>query len=243
MNLGDLISVRTVEEEKMLLGEGQKHTPYRDEIRLFSCVQQGDVNKLMEEISNIEASIITGKLSNDGITQYKYLAVSIVTLAVRYAIQGGLNEKMAYEISDSIIMTVDSMKSPQEILVYVASEIVRLTELVGRSKSQPIQSPHVRRCISYINENLGEKMTVNCLSDYCGISPDYLSQIFKEEIGENLSSYITGKKLERAKEMIIDRCENREICRSLGFSSQSHFSTAFKKRYGMTPSEYRKLVH
>ena len=182
MNLGDLISVRTVEEEKMLLGEGQKHTPYRDEIRLFSCVQQGDVNKLMEEISNIEASIITGKLSNDGITQYKYLAVSIVTLAVRYAIQGGLNEKMAYEISDSIIMTVDSMKSPQEILVYVASEIVRLTELVGRSKSQPIQSPHVRRCISYINENLGEKMTVNCLSDYCGISPDYLSQIFKEEI-------------------------------------------------------------
>ncbi|MBR2315052.1 MAG: helix-turn-helix transcriptional regulator [Clostridia bacterium] len=242
MNLGDLISVRTVEDEKKLFGEGQKHTAYRDEIRLFSCVQQGDVDKLMQEIANLESSIITGKLSNDGIMQYKYLAVSVVTLAVRYAIQGGLNEKMAYEISDRIIMNVDAMESSQEILVYVASEIMRLTELVGKSKSQPIQSPYVRRCISYINENLSEKMTVNGLSDYCGISPDYLSQVFKEEMGENLSSYIIGKKLEKAKEMIIDGRTNRAICEALGFSSQSHFSNAFRKRYSMTPSEYRKLV-
>ena len=242
MNLGDLISIRTVEDEEKLFGEGQKHTAYRDEIRLFSCVQQGDVDKLMQEIENLESSIITGKLSNDGIMQHKYLAVSVVTLAVRYAIQGGLNEKMAYEISDSIIMNVDAMKSSQEILVYVASEIVRLTELVRKSKSQPIQSPYVRRCISYINENIGKKMTVNGLSDYCGISSDYLSQVFKEEIGENLSSYIVGKKLEKAKELLLEGKTNGEICRSLGFSSQSHFSTVFRKRYSMTPTEYRRFI-
>lgn len=242
MNLGDLISIRTVEDEEKLFGKGQKHTAYRDEIRLFSCVQQGDVEKLMKEIANLESSIITGKLSNDSIMQYKYLAVSVVTLAVRYAIQGGLNEKMAYELSDSIIMTVDSMSSIEDILVYVSSEIVRLTQLVGKSKSQPIQSPHVRKCIAYINEKLGERITVNGLSDYCGISPDYLSQIFKEEMGENLSSYIAGKKLERAKELIMEKKTNGEICELLGFSSQSHFITAFKKRYNMTPSEYQKLV-
>lgn len=242
MNLGDLISIRTVEDEEKLFGKGQKHTAYRDEIRLFSCVQQGDINKLMTELANLESSIITGKLSNDGIMQYKYLAVSVVTLAVRYAIQGGLNEKMAYELSDKIIMSVDSMNSVKEILVYVASEIVNLTQLVGKSKSQPIQSPHVRKCISYINENLSEKITVTKLSEICGISSDYLSQIFKEEIGENLSSYIIGAKLEKAKELIMEQRSNREICEALGFSSQSHFITAFKKRYNMTPSEYYKLI-
>ncbi len=242
MNIGELISIRTVEDEEKLFGKAPKHTAYRDEIRLFSCVQQGDAEKLMSELMSLELSIITGKLSNDGIMQYKYLAVSTITLATRYAIQGGLNERTAYELSDKIIMSVDSMNSVQDILMYVAEEIIKLTQKVGKSKSQPIQSPHVRKCISYINENIGEKITVTMLSDFCGISSDYLSQIFKDEIGENLSSYIIGKKLEKAKELIMEKKTNREICELLGFSSQSHFITAFKKRYNMTPSEYYKLI-
>lgn len=242
MNIGELISIKTLEEEENFFGKNAKHTPYRAEIRLFSCVQQGDLKKLMAELKNIDSSITTGRMSNDGLMQYKYMAVSAVTLATRYAIQGGLNEKTAYEFSDRVIMVVDGLETQGDVLLCLASEIVKLTRMVKKSRTQPMHSPHVRKCICYINENLNTRITVAELSEICGISSDYLSQIFKEEIGENLSSYIIRKKLEAAKSMLMQKKTSGEICKALCFSSQSHFITAFKKYYHMTPKEYVKIV-
>lgn len=242
MNIGELINIKTLEDETDIFGNDDKHTSYRAEIRLFSCIQQGDLEKLLQELKNIDSTITTGKMSLDGLTQYKYMAVSAITLATRYAIQGGLNEKTAYDFSDRVIMLVDSLKTRGEILLCLASEIVKLTKMVNKSKLHPTHSPYVKKCICYINENLTEKLSVSFLSEYCGISADYLSKIFKEEIGENLSSYIVRKKLEAAKSFIMQKKSSKEICDILGFSSQSHFITSFKKYYNMTPAEYYKLI-
>lgn len=234
MNIGELISIKTDSEEK--------HTPYWAEIRLFSCVQQGDIEKLVGELKNIDSSIITGRMSDDEIMQHKYMAVSAITLATRYAIQGGLNEKTAYEFSDNAISQIDRLSMKADILLCLANEIAKLTKMVKKSKLHPCHSPHVRKCVCYISENLGEKITVGGLSKICGVSSDYLSQIFKDEMGEYLSSYILRKKLEAAKMMIMQGKKNAEICKSLGISSQSHFITLFKRFYNMTPNEYRKLT-
>lgn len=239
MNLGELITIKTLEESE---NPTDKHTPYAAEIRLFSCVQMGDTEKLIAELTGIASSIITGKLSEDVIMQYKYLAVSTITLATRYAIQGGLSEKIAYEFSDRVIMAVDGMTAKEEIILYVGNEIITLTEMVQKSKLHPMQSPHVRKCMRYINENINSRITVSLLSDNCGISSDYLSQIFKEETGENLSSYILRKKLEKAKELLLQGKSSKEICNLLCFSSQSHFITSFKKYYHMTPTQYLKMT-
>lgn len=241
MNYGELINIKTLKNEEGFLNQSERHTRYTTEIKLFSCVQQGDINKLISEIKNINMSIVMGKLSDSDITHYKYMAVSAVTLATRYAIQGGLNEKTAYDFSDRVIMTVDNATSKDEILNFLAGEIMKLTNMVNQSKLKPFQSPHVRKCICYINENINERISVSMLSEICNISSDYLSHIFKEEMGENLSSYITRRKLESAKDMITKGQSNNEICKALGFSSVSHFITAFKRHCNMTPTEYFNL--
>ena len=223
MDIGELINIKTLEEESDAFDKNEKHTRYTTEIKIFSCVQQGDINKLIKELKNISALVVTGKLSNDS------------------AIQGGLNEKEAYDFSDRVIMSVDGMNSRIKILNLLAKEIYNLTNMVNKSKLKPSQSPHIRKCICYINENLNEKLTVSMLSEKCNISPDYLSQIFKEEMGENLSAYITRRKLETAKDMIVQGKSNQDICEALGFSSVSHFITAFKRNYHMTPTEYYNL--
>lgn len=242
MNLGELINIKTLENISDNFNIAEKHTRYTTEIKLFSCIQQGDIDKLISEIKNINMLIVAGKLSDSNIMQYKYLAVSAITLATRYAIQGGLNEKTAYDFSDRVIMTVDSFNSKDKILNLLANEIIKLTNMVNASKLSPAQSPHVRKCICYINENIEKKITVSALSEICGISPDYLSQIFKEEIGEKLSAYIMKRRLESAKEMLLQNKSNAEICKALSFSSVSHFITAFKKHCNMTPSEWVNLT-
>lgn len=242
MDIGELICIKTLEDEANIFGKDEKHTSYRAEIRLFSCVQQGDIENLMNELKGIDSTITMGRMSDDDLMQYKYMAVSAITLATRYAIQGGLNEKTAYDFSDRVIMSVDRLETKGEILLCLATEIAKLTKMVSRSKAHPSHSPYVKKCICYINENITEKLSVSGLSEYCGITADYLSKIFKDEIGENLSSYIVRKKLDVAKNLIMQQKNSKEICEILGFSSPSHFITLFKKYYKLTPSEYYKFV-
>ena len=236
MNIGELISVKTLTEQ------GEKHTPYSAEIRLFSCIQQGDVASLLQQIKGIDSLVVMGEMSDDELMQYKYMAVSTITLATRYAIQGGLNEAKAYAFSDRVIKAVDKLKNKNDIILYMGEEIVKLTHEVQKSRCRPEFSPHTRSCVIFVNDNITRKITVADIARHCGISADYLSQVFKKETGENLSTYIMRIKLERAKEMLRRGISARDICASLGFSSQSYFVTAFKRLYNMTPTEYVKML-
>ena len=239
MNIGELVTVKTIEKKNAI---GEKHTPYSAEIRLLSCVQQGDIELLITQLENLDSLIVMGRMSDDELMQYKYMAVSTITLATRYAIQGGLSETKAYEFSDRVIKTIDKMTDGNEIIMCLGNEILRLTEDVRKNKNQPEFSPHIRNCMKYINENLSEKISVASVAESCGISADYLSQIFKKEIGENLSTYILRQKLEKARMLLLKGTSKKEICVEAGFSSQAYFVTVFKRFYKMTPSEYLKLT-
>ncbi len=239
MKIGELVTVKTIERDNSF---DDRHTPYSAEIRLFSCVQQGDIESLIAQLKNLDSIIVMGRMSDDELMQYKYMAVSTITLATRYAIQGGLNETKAYEFSDRVIKTIDKLTDKNEIFMCLGAEIVRLTGLVKKNKRQPEFSPHIRNCIKFINENLSRKISVSSAAEYCGISADYLSQIFKKEMGENLSSYILRQKLEKAKILLLKGMTEKNICTEAGFSSQAYFITAFRRFYRMTPSEYIKIT-
>lgn len=240
--VSELISIRTLDEQKDDLDEKEKRTPYSQELRLFSCIQQGDIEALLRQLGSLDSIIVTGKMSDNELMQYKYMAVSTITLATRYAIQGGMNENKAYEFSDRVIGIVDKLSDKEEIMVTIGTEIINLTDEVKKNKIQPGFSPHVRRCIKYINENINEKITVSMLAAHCGISADYLSSVFKKEMNENLRNYILRQKLEKSKIILLQKNENSTTVYSkLGFLSQSHFSTAFKRFYSMTPSDYIRL--
>lgn len=238
MNIGELVTVRTIKGDA-----DEKHTPYSAEIRLFSCVQQGDIELLLIQLPSLDSLIVTGRMSDNELMQHKYMAVSAITLATRYAIQGGLSETKAYEFSDRVIKTIDGLSDKNEVIMCLGLEIVKLTDDVKKNRKQPEFSPHIRNCIKYINKNLTQKISVASAAGYCGISADYLSQIFKKEIGENLSSYIVRQKLEKAKNLLLGGISSKEICTSLGFSSQAYFITLFKRYYNMTPSDYVKLAN
>ena len=235
MNIGELISIKTVSDDL-------PQTRYNTELKIFTCVQLGDLERLMAEIEKVNATIVAGNISDNPVTQFKYLAVSAITLATRYAIQGGLNEKIAYDFSDKSIAKVDQMNSDDDILASLAYDIVTLTKMVSENRLKPKQSPHIKKCITYINEHIDDKLTVKALAEICVITPDYLSQIFRREMGDNLSSYILTRKLEYSKELIAKGMSNKEICETLKFSSPSYFVTAFKNKYHMTPSEYKMML-
>ena len=95
------------------------------------------------------------------------------------------------------------------------------------------KNPRINKCKDFIFSHLHDRITLEDLAAEADCNPNYLSQLFKECEGISISGYILQEKINRAK--------NLEIATYLGFSSQSHLGTQFKKHTGYTLRQYREI--
>lgn len=95
---------------------------------------------------------------------------------------------------------------------------------------------------TYIKENYASELTLEDLAKIFGYSPYYLSKMFQKYAGINYKAYLQSVRVENAyKEMANSDHTISEVAMNNGFPSSKAFAKAFSKKYGLLPSEYRKL--
>jgi AraC-like DNA-binding protein len=96
------------------------------------------------------------------------------------------------------------------------------------------------RIMKSVNANLNNPdYDVEMLTKDVGISRAQLHRKMKEITGISTSEFIRNLRLEQAARLIKERKINiTQVAYSVGFNNQTHFSTVFKKHFGMTPTEY-----
>ena len=219
------------------------HTSYELELAFLSSVKKGsrtDVKMMIKDMVN--NGITIGKMSNDSLRQIKYWAVALFTLITRSAIQGGLDETTAYNYSDNCIMNIDKITKTDDIVDFIIQKCIALTDMVAESRENSVYPQPIRKCLHYINTHLHERLDVATLSKECGLSEDYLSYLFKKNMGINLSKYIRTQRLQASKEMLKENYSVSDIAYYLGFCSESYFISCFKKEFGKTPKQFRNQI-
>lgn len=94
----------------------------------------------------------------------------------------------------------------------------------------------------YIDSNYAQNITLDTLAEITHINKYYLAHSFAACIGQSPISYLSARRLQASKELLISTNHSiAQIASSTGFSSQSYFSQIFKKSTGMTPQQYRKM--
>ena len=95
----------------------------------------------------------------------------------------------------------------------------------------------------YFINHIAEDITVEQITEKYSISHVSLNKYFKIMYGETIPKYMHNYRMEyAAKELIRSSKSIAEIAALVGYDNQSKFSGAFKKKYGMTPLEYRRSV-
>jgi two-component system response regulator YesN len=93
----------------------------------------------------------------------------------------------------------------------------------------------------HIDRHYTEEISLNTVALYFFVSKEHLSRSFKSFSGENLSDYIVRKRMEKAKELIVEhRLAIKHAAEMMGYTDLAYFYRVFKKHFGLTPGELRK---
>jgi AraC family transcriptional regulator len=110
-------------------------------------------------------------------------------------------------------------------------------------KESPLPRRILRRVLDRMETELDSGLTLTLLAAESGYSRTHFYRMFKAAMGQAPHRYLLELRLKKAESLLTGRSLSLiDIAFACGFSSHAHFSTAFRARYGMSPSEYRSSL-
>lgn len=203
------------------------------EAELRKCSYKASVDILREYIDQLylecqDVNIISKRLQE--------LAKTITRIA----------EELGITDTNELVMQMEKLKI--KYLLYnnkhdAYNEIVKMIDIVfdKMNVKGKLSDGGMKAVIDYIERNLKKGISLEDVANHVNISTYYLSKIFKKEMGVNFITYVTDRKMDMAKEMLVNTdIPVLNIALDLAYNEANYFSKAFKKKTGLTPSEYRE---
>ncbi|THE12508.1 response regulator [Bacillus timonensis] len=99
----------------------------------------------------------------------------------------------------------------------------------------------IREALTYIDHHIKDEITQKEVAAHVHLNPSYFSVLFKEEVNLNFSEYITRRRIQHAKELLLStKLTINEIADEVGYKTAKYFIKIFKEYENMTPTAYRK---
>ncbi len=103
-------------------------------------------------------------------------------------------------------------------------------------------SSQIEQIMEYIHDNLHSDISIEMIADHVELSYSYVRKLFKDETGKNILDYMNGLRIEETKVLLKDtQLTMSEIAQAVGYTSVQGFLRNFRKRVGVTPTEYRHM--
>ncbi len=214
---------------------------YLAERAMLQMVRNGDINYFRALENSIGLSPGVPVQGQEPLRQAKTSIVVFTTLVSRAAMEGGLSPEVAYSLGDSYLQSVENCRDSGELSALAAAMYHDFIYRVHHLRSNPAYSHAIQKCCDYIELSLDRKIRVADLAALVGYTEYYLTEKFKQETGQSVSSYIRFAKVERAKVLLeTTELSVHEIADQLAFNTVNYFIQCFRDTAGYTPAQYRK---
>lgn len=202
---------------------------------LYGFLRQGtaeDVPSFVDEYLNK----MPGALSSDAFCHYLMLNARFSVLS--FVSAGGLPQEPLLERLDRLELPGGRV-SPEALRAYLTGALSAAITL----KDETMDHRHgpLRQAMDFIDRHYDESgLSLTRTARHAQLSPNYLSALFRQELGCTFTDFVTKKRMEEARRLLRSTDKRiGEIARAVGYQDPRYFSTLFKKTQGCTPRELR----
>ena len=200
-------------------------------IRLFGeSLETADVAAIRSSLETVESRLSSIKEEDTYKTYYCYKLLTVYFAKAR--------DMRNYKMEVARLIDFDSEAQLFEMLHQSVERYC-----VQCSKAEQVTANRMRtELLAYIEENFNNKnLSLAAVADYLNTSVYVATRLFKETTGKNFKEYVMDKRMEYAADLLKSTSHKvAEISGMAGFENAEYFSSLFKTKFGMTPTQYRK---
>lgn len=211
------------------------------------CEVVGEAADGMEALSQIDAlnpDIVTMDINIPIMNGLKVIQLSrIKHPETAFIIVSGYDdfaycrEALRLQITDYILKPVDY----EEFGACIDNLKIAMFQQKTAEQAENGEERIINKIVRFVQKHLSEEISLSVLAEEFHFSTQYVSQLFKNEIGVNFLTYLTNIRMEKAKKLLLGTdLPIAEVSEQSGYSDYRVFTKAFKKSEGITPSQYRR---
>jgi YesN/AraC family two-component response regulator len=211
--------------------------PMDKERLLLAALRRGDSEAGRQVLNELLAVLFYSGNSQFKFIQYR--AMELVVLLSRSSKATTNTGDTMLEANNRYLRRIQEAKSKEELVDILHIIVERMSGQIFSFQGVRHASA-LRKAERFIRENYTRKISLQEIADASGLSAPYFSTIFKQEMGESLSSYLNRLRIEEASYMLREtNLSLSDIASACGFEDQSWFSKIFKNYTGMSPGRYQ----
>ena len=175
----------------------------------------------------------------DSVPFRQYLMLSVRFTATQFAVELGSSQEDFLARLSGLELAGQNL-TQGDLKRYMTQVLFQAAKLRDQTSSSQYGSL-LKQAVDYIDSHFtDDSLSLNQVAREVSISANYLSAVFSQEMGTTFTEYVTGKRMERARELLraTDK-RSGEIAFSVGYRDPHYFSFLFKKTQGCTPRDYR----
>jgi YesN/AraC family two-component response regulator len=144
------------------------------------------------------------------------------------------------ELIQSLIRVLYYFESREEICNWIPTAIAQIVRATDETLSA--EETNIQKILHYIDLNdLGTTVSLENVASFIGLTPQYISRLFKQHFNINFIEYVTQRRINLAADLLkTTDLSVREVSARCGYNDMSYFSKVFSRFIGLTPREYRQ---
>ena len=211
---------------------------YAFENELMRAVTLGQT-QMEERLVGVIGSDAIEKRASSPLRNMKNYGIIMNTLLRKAAEQGGVHPLYIDRASSELARRIEEVATTEEG-AEVMREMFRAYCMLVRRHSIQKYSSVVRQAVIAVDTDLSSDLSPSRLAEAVGVSPGYLSTVFRKETGSTLTEYVRSRRMELAEHLLSGtELQIQTVALHCGIMDVQYFTKLFKRRTGMTPSEYR----
>lgn len=205
------------------------------ERRMKRAIFRQDGGAIHEISAQFQEILFSGQYSPESMaeTMARFLCTICVTAEEKEAALKG-----AFNYSQ-LVHDIGTLTSAAELSAYFENIVGRIL-CNGREDRCAVNNQIISKVIGYIQGNYMNEVSLTALAANMGVTPEYLSNLFRKEMGINFSSFLKNFRISHAKRLLEkQQIKIHDVALRVGFNDPKYFNRVFKEVCGFSPTEYR----